>query len=72
MDCCDVCDYMFLGEPPDECPMCKIGRQEARIAELEAAMQVFCDRVDKGEARSVKTYAAFKALLGEATDGEGE
>lgn len=28
-----------------------------------AAMQEFCDRVDRGEVRSVKTYAKFKELL---------
>jgi hypothetical protein len=36
MDCCDVCDYMFVGEPPEECPMCKIARLEREIAELRA------------------------------------
>jgi hypothetical protein len=29
---------MFIGEPPEECPMCKIKRLEARVAELEAKL----------------------------------
>lgn len=31
------------------------------------AMQLFCDRVDKGEVRSIKTYNQFKELIKEAT-----
>jgi hypothetical protein len=38
-----------------------------RIEQLEAALREFCDRVDRGEVRSVKTYAKFKALLEERT-----
>lgn len=34
-----------------------------RVKELEALMQEFVDRVDKGEVRSVKTYAKFKEAL---------
>jgi len=30
---------------------------------MEEAMQWFVDRVDKGEVRSVKTYAKFKEIL---------
>lgn len=30
---------------------------------LKDAMQWFCDRVDKGEVRSIKTYKRFKELL---------
>lgn len=33
------------------------------VKELEALMQEFVDRVDKGEVRSVKTYAKFKEAL---------
>ncbi len=36
---------------------------EARIKELEAGMQSFCDRVKSGEVRSVTTYKRFLALL---------
>lgn len=31
--------------------------------EIRAAMREFCDRVDKGEVRSKRTYAKFKELL---------
>lgn len=34
-----------------------------RVKELEALMREFVDRVDKGEVRSVKTYAKFKEAL---------
>jgi hypothetical protein len=33
--------------------------------ELRAAMREFVERVDRGEVRSTRTYAKFKALLGE-------
>ncbi len=36
---------------------------EEYTRQLEEAMQWFCDRVDKGEVRSKKTYARFKELL---------
>ena len=35
----------------------------ARIEQLEAALREFCDRVDRGEVKSVTTYAKFKSLL---------
>jgi hypothetical protein len=38
-----------------------------RIAQLEAALREFCDRVDRGEVKSVTTYAKFKALLEDRT-----
>jgi hypothetical protein len=34
-----------------------------RVDELEAAMQEFVDRCDRGEVRSAKTYTKFRALL---------
>lgn len=34
------------------------------VDECRAAMQEFCDRVDKGEVRSKYTYAKFKEILG--------
>lgn len=34
------------------------------------AMQWFCDRVEKGEVRSKKTYARFKELLDERNKGK--
>jgi hypothetical protein len=40
--------------------------KDEAIAELKAAyaaMQAFVDKCDRGEARSVRTYGAFKALL---------
>lgn len=33
------------------------------VERLRNAMQLFCDRVDKGEVRSTKTYNQFKELL---------
>ena len=41
----------------------EIEHQAARIEQLEDALREFCDRVDRGEVRSVKTYARFKKLL---------
>ncbi len=46
----------------------KMSRLEDVSAELvraKAAMQEFCDRVDRGEVRSAYTYNKFKDLLGE-------
>lgn len=37
------------------------------IERLRAALREFCDRVDRGEVKSVRTYAKFKALLEERT-----
>lgn len=36
-----------------------------RMERLEAVAKWFCDRVDRGEVGSVKTYAAFKEALKE-------
>jgi hypothetical protein len=41
--------------------------QSPREAALEAAALDFCAKVDRGEARSVSSYAAFKAALGAVT-----
>lgn len=57
-------DTAFIAAVRDALP-----RLIARVEELEAAMREFCGRVDIGEARSVRTYAKFKALLG--GDGKG-
>ena len=38
------------------------------LAEAETAMRDFCDKVDRGEARSKRSYAAFMAVL-EKIDG---
>jgi hypothetical protein len=38
-------------------------RLAARVAELEGLLQWFCDRCDKGEVRSKRTYKAFKEAL---------
>jgi hypothetical protein len=38
--------------------------------QLIAAMQWFCERVDKGEVKSVRTYALFKELLGISTPAQ--
>jgi hypothetical protein len=54
------CYVSCLG--PDELPP-TYEELKAEVAELKLAMQEFCDRVDRGEARSRKTYARFKELL---------
>ena len=35
-----------------------------RISELESALREFCQRVERGEIRSERTYRKFKELLG--------
>lgn len=35
----------------------------SKLRAMRDAMQEFCDRVDKGEVRSKRTYAKFKELL---------
>ena len=44
--------------------------QDAYIRELEAAMQEFVNRCEKGEIRSKYTYAKFKGLLPQPPIGE--
>lgn len=39
----------------------------AAAPEMLEAMQEFVDRVEKGEVRSVKTYAKFKSIIAKAT-----
>jgi len=39
------------------------GNAVCQCLEMYKAMQEFCDRVDRGEVRSVKTYAKFKDIL---------
>ena len=52
----------------------EVERLEGEIAEAREAMDWFCQRVEKGEVLSVKTYARFKMLLARNTpaplDGE--
>ena len=61
------CD--FCGGDPAACEdSCGKGydaleAKDAEIARLRALLQEFVDRVDRGEIRSRKTYAAFKAAL---------
>jgi hypothetical protein len=38
-----------------------------KIDEMADAMREFCERVEKGEVRSVKTYNKFKAILSDLT-----
>lgn len=45
-------------------PCWAISRGE-RINLLESALREFCQRVERGEIRSVRTYRKFKELLGE-------
>ncbi len=37
---------------------------DAKIREMSAAMNEFCDRVEAGEIRSRRTYGKFKEILG--------
>ena len=37
-----------------------------RIILLESALRNFCQRVERGEIKSARTYKKFKELLGEA------
>ena len=40
---------------------------EEKIEELLHGVVVFCERVDRGEVRSVRTYGKFKSLLEKIT-----
>jgi hypothetical protein len=40
---------------------------EEKIEELLNEVVIFCERVDKGEVRSVKTYGKFKNILEKIT-----
>lgn len=42
-----------------------LSRLLTELAELRRAARDFVDKVDRGEARSVRSYLAFKAALGE-------
>jgi hypothetical protein len=46
------------------------GRLIAAAPEMYDAMKLFCDRVDRGEVRSTKTYNQFKEILNRIDDGE--
>jgi hypothetical protein len=46
-----------------------LATERARIAELVAAAEEFCRKVECGEARSVRSYAQFKAALSAISDG---
>ena len=41
----------------------ELARKEVAFNECIKAMKLFCERVDKGEVRSVKTYNSFKNIL---------
>lgn len=45
----------------------ELNRVEDDRKKLRGLMQEFCDRVDRGEVRSVKTYAKFRAALADNT-----
>lgn len=44
-------------------------RLQASCVAMRGAMLWFCDRVEKGEVRSVRTYARFKEILDSTTAG---
>ena len=48
-----------------QCSGCAMVERGIRINLLESALREFCDRVDRGEIRSVRTYNKFKQLLEE-------
>lgn len=54
-----------------ECPCChqEVGIEEKVKALVEAAEE-FCAKVERGEARSVRSYTAFKQALAAMPDGE--
>lgn len=47
-----------------------LDRVKSQRDELLAIAQEFCDRVDRGEIRSVKTYARFKAAIAAVKGGK--
>lgn len=51
--CCAGCDQRDVW----------LKQAKTRTEELENALELFCQRVDAGEVRSIKTYAMFKELL---------
>lgn len=70
MSVCKQCGNRYPSAPTGylhKCGQCHGGMcvPEPDKAELAfAAMREFCDRVDKGEIRSKRTYAKFKEILG--------
>lgn len=53
--------YMFDNQP--HCRSCTIPVLGLRIQSLESALREFCDRCERGEIKSVRTYNKFKQLL---------
>ena len=45
-------------------------RKNDHVTLMVAAMTEFCMRVDRGEVRSVRTYAQFKEIIKEVTNCE--
>ena len=61
-------DFPCLNEDEDNIEAIKqdnkfFANAVCQCLEMYKAMKEFCDRVDKGEVRSVKTYAKFKEIL---------
>lgn len=48
-----------------QCACCSMIARGERINLLESALREFCQRVERGEIKSVRTYRKFKELLGE-------
>jgi hypothetical protein len=71
-----TCNYVAYEDGgQDEAYNC-IRRQltaaKLRINDLGEAMREFCKRVEAGEVQSVRTYAKFKALLGDKEEPTDE
>ena len=63
----DQCPHVYCGGTNEEHCMSSINseydRLEKHLKQCMTAMQTFVDRVDRGEAKSVKTYNQFKEIL---------
>jgi hypothetical protein len=56
----------MFGEPSEETILYwEISELEEKINKMKEAMRWFCERVEKGEVRSKRTYARFKQILTE-------
>lgn len=62
LELCAVCGWKTL-IPGDCCLNCERNKAQQPQADLLAAAKEFCRKVEAGEARSTKSYAAFKSAI---------
>jgi len=69
---CAKCKVSLVGAPSSYCykdawicATCMCYELAETIGTYRAALREFCQRVERGEIRSVNTYRKFKELLGE-------